>query len=421
MKSSLFLNDTPVINTLGNGIRHIHRQVQGTKIVHCAIMFDIGSRDERSNEIGLAHLWEHMAFKGTKKRTAYQVLTYLDSLGGELNAFTTKEKICFHASILDVHFEKAVDVLVDIAFNSVFPEKELEKEKKVVLEEINMYLDSPDDAIQDEFDAYLFPNHAMGNNILGTIESVNSFTQQHFFDFIAHNMSTDKVVFASIGNIDSSKAFSLVGKRLQEVPSKIKTIVRPKIEAVFPKAHTIKKTIQQAHLIMGNQALSVHHPDKYRLMLLNNILGGPASNSLLYLSLREKHGFVYSVESSYNAFTDIGAVQIYFATEKKQVDKCVALVLKEMTKLDELVTKKTKLNAYKQQIKGQLAMSEENNQGYMLMMARSLLDLGEIEDIEAVFEDVEATSAEQLIELRQKYFNPESMVSLTFLPENGKR
>ena len=415
------MNDTPITNTLDNSIRHIHRQVQGTKIVHCAIMFDIGSRDERDNEMGLAHLWEHMAFKGTKKRSAYQVLTYLDALGGELNAFTTKEKICFHASILDVHFEKAVDVLVDIAFNSIFPEKELEKEKKVVLEEINMYLDSPDDAIQDEFDAYLFPNHAMGNNILGSIESVKSFNQQHFFDFITNNMSTDKVVFASIGNIDTTKAFALVGKRLQEIPAKTQTIKRLKIETPLPKTHIIKKPIQQAHLIMGNQALSVHHPDKYRLMLLNNIIGGPASNSLLYLSLREKHGYVYSVESSYNAFTDAGALQIYFATEKKQVEKCVGLILKELQKVDEIVTKNQKLDAYKQQIKGQLAMSEENNQGYMLMMARSLLDLNKIENIEDVFEDVEATSAEQLIELRQKYFDPASMVSLTFLPDHGKR
>ncbi len=404
-----------------NGIRHIHRHVNGTKIVHCAIMFDIGSRDEADNEVGLAHMWEHMAFKGTAKRSAYQVLTCLDSLGGELNAFTTKEKICFHASVLDIHFEKAADILVDIAFHSVFPDKELEKEKKVVLEEISMYLDSPDDAIQDEFDAYLFPNHPMGNNILGTIESVNSFTQQHFQDFIARNMSTERVVFASIGNVPSNKAQQIVKKKLNTVSHKFSDFSRNPIGTILAKPYTITKTIQQAHCMLGNQALSVHHSDKYKLMLLNNILGGPASNSLLYLSLREKHGYVYSVESNYNAFTDIGAVQVYFATEKKQVEKCLALVRKEMQRLDEMVTKGTKLEAYKQQIKGQLAMSEENNQGYMLMMARSLLDMGKVENIESVFEEVDATTSEELIDLRQKYFNPDSMISLTFLPEQGKR
>lgn len=414
------MEETPRVNTLENGLRHIHRHVLGTKIVHCAIMFDIGSRDELPNETGLAHLWEHMAFKGTKKRSAYQVLTYLDSLGGELNAFTTKEKICFHASILDTHFEKVVDILADIAFHSIFPEKELEKEKKVVLEEISMYLDSPDDAIQDEFDACLFPNHAMGNNILGTIESVNSFQQQHFLDFIERNVSTDRVVFASIGNIEPNKAFRIVKKHLDGIEKKIKSIQRKPIEAIAPKQHIIEKTIQQAHCMMGSQALSVHHADKYKLMLLNNILGGPASNSLLYLSLRERYGYVYSVESNYNAFTDIGAVQVYFATEKKQVQKCLNLISKEMLKLDEVVAKKAKLDAYKQQIKGQLAMSEENNQGYMLMMARSLLDMGKIEDIESVFEDIESTTSEQLVSLRQLYFNPENMVSLTFLPARSK-
>jgi len=404
------------INQLENGIRHIHRFVAGTKIIHCAIMFDIGSRDENENEIGLAHLWEHMAFKGTKKRSAYQVLTYLDSLGGELNAFTTKEKICFHASILDVHFEKAVDVLTDIAFHSTFPEKELQKEKKVVLEEISMYLDSPDDAIQDDFDTYLFPNHPMGNNILGTVESVNSFTQQHFFDFIERNLSTSRVVFSSIGSIDTDIATRLVQKKLDAISSINKPLLRKSILDFKPKHFKLNKPIQQAHCMMGKHALSVHHSDKYRLMLLNNILGGPASNSLLYLSLREKHGYVYSVESNYNAFTDIGAVQIYFATEKKQVDKCIASIQIEMLKLDEIVTKKAKLEAYKQQIKGQLAMSEENNLGYMLMMARSLLDMGKVEDIENVFQDIDTTTSEQLIALRQKYFDYDSRVSLTFLP-----
>ncbi len=406
------------INELENGIVCVHKEVGSTKVAHCAIMFDIGSRDENANEVGLAHLWEHMAFKGTKKRSAYQVLTYLDALGGELNAFTTKEKICFHASVLDVHFEKAVDVLADISFFSTFPEKELEKEKKVVLEEISMYYDSPDDAIQDDFEQLIFPEHPMGNNILGTAESVPKFNSAHFSQFIDRNLDTGKVVFSSIGNISAEKALAIARKKLTSVPKKENGLHRPPVNGLHVKHDKVVKSIQQAHCIWGGRALSLHDPDKYKLMLLNNILGGPASNSLLYLSLREKYGFVYSVESNYHAFTDTGVFQIYFATEAKQVGKCMELVAKQLLYLDEVLMKKNKLETYKQQIKGQLAMSEENNLAFMLMMARSLLDLGRIEEIEAVFSEIDKTTAEQLIALRKQYLTPEQMASLTFLPSN---
>jgi predicted Zn-dependent peptidase len=379
-------------------------------------MFDIGSRDEKPDEVGLAHLWEHMAFKGTQKRSAYQVLTCLDVLGGELNAFTTKEKICFHASILEDHFDKALDLVADIAFYSIFPEKELEKEKKVVLEEISMYYDSPDDAIQDDFETLLFAEHPMGNNILGTIDSVPSFGRQHFQAFIDHNMATERTAFVSTGSMDPKIALRKIKKRLEAIPRKNSKLDRLHVNGFQPKHVKVEKPIQQAHCMIGGRALSVHTSDKYRLMLLNNILGGPASNALLNLSLREKYGFVYSVESNYHAFTDTGAFQIYFATEKKQVGRCFDLATKEMLKLDEVLMKKAKLEAYKQQIKGQLAMSEENNQSYMLMIARSLLDLGKIEEIETVFAEIDSTTADELIALRRQHMEPSLMASLTFLP-----
>ena len=409
--------DTQItIKEYSNGIRHIHRKVQNTKIVHCAIMFDIGGRDEKENETGLAHMWEHMAFKGTTKRSAFQILSYLDALGGELNAFTTKEKICFHASVLDVHFHKASDLLVDISFHSTFPEKELEKEKKVILEEISMYLDSADDAIQDDFESLIFPNHPMGKNLLGTTETIHSFSSQHFFDFIERNVATNRIVFSSVGTMDADMAMEIVRKKLEAIPKKETRLHRNAVFNLKPTRSTVEKPIQQAHFMMGNLAPSIHHRDKYSLMLLNNILGGPASNSLLYLALREKYGYVYSLESNYNAFTDIGIVQIYFATEKRQIQKCLSVIEKEMCKVDKLMTKKGKLEAYKEQIKGQLAMSEENNQAYALMMARSLLDLGLVEDIETIFKEVECTTAEKLIDLRQQYFNPSNMTSLAFVP-----
>ncbi|MBC7388506.1 MAG: insulinase family protein [Opitutaceae bacterium] len=404
--------------TLDNGIRLVHRQVGGTKVAHCAIMFDVGSRDELNDEIGLAHLWEHMAFKGTNKRSAYQVLTYLDSLGGELNAFTTKEKLCFHASILNVHLEKAIDVLCDISFNSTFPDKELIKEKKVILEEISMYHDTPDDAIQDEFEVQLFENHPMGNNILGTLESIPTFERDNFLKFIERNVSTDRIVFATTGDFSSEQAFSIIEKKIGGMPRKESKLKRNPVNVIKIQHIKVDKPIQQAHCILGGRALSLQHPDKYKLMLLNNILGGPASNSLLYLSLREKYGFVYSVESNYHAFTDTGAFQVYFATEKKQLNKCIDLISKELLKLDDLLSKKSKLEAYKQQIKGQLAVSEENNQAYLLMMARSILDMDKVENLDHVFDEIDNTNSEQLIELRKQFLDPGNLSSLIYSPSN---
>src|SRR5688572_30156357 len=193
------------IHTLPNGIRILHKQVLHTKIAHSGFTLDIGSRDENETQLGLAHFWEHMAFKGTEKRKAFHILNRLETVGGELNAYTTKEKICFYASVLDAHFEKAFELLADITFHSIFPSKEIEKERGVILEEMAMYLDAPEDAIVDEFDSVIFKNHSLGNNILGTTESVTRFQKEDFLDFIRDNYSTDRLVFASVSNLPFAK------------------------------------------------------------------------------------------------------------------------------------------------------------------------------------------------------------------------
>ena len=189
------------IHTLNNGIRIVHKEVKSTKIVHCGFILNIGSRDENDNQQGLAHFWEHMAFKGTSKRKAFHIINRLESVGGELNAYTTKEKICFYASVLDNYFEKALELLTDITFDSIFPEKQIEKERGVILEEMAMYHDAPEDAIQDEFDNLVFKGHPLGNNILGTAESVRSFRRQHFKQFVSENINTGQLIFSVVGNI----------------------------------------------------------------------------------------------------------------------------------------------------------------------------------------------------------------------------
>ena len=272
---------------LPNGIRIVHQEVTHTRLVHCGFILDIGSRDESKEQEGLAHFWEHMAFKGTKKRKAFHILNRLDSVGGELNAYTTKEKICFYSSVLQTHFSKSAELLCDITFNSIFPPKQIERERQVILEEMAMYRDSPDDSLQDEFDAAIFQNHALGRNILGTEETVSRFTQQDFFEFISSRLDTSKIVFSVVGNISFAKVLKQVEPFLRNIPAKKSEFVRAPFQHYAPINKVVHKEISQTHCAMGKPALSIFDPNRFKLFLLNNILGGPSMNSRLNLALRE--------------------------------------------------------------------------------------------------------------------------------------
>ena len=280
------------IKELANGIRIVHQEVTHTRLVHCGFVLNIGSRDETKEQEGLAHFWEHMAFKGTKKRKTFHIINRLESLGGELNAYTTKEKICFYASVLKEHYSKAADLLFDITFKSTFPTKEIEKERQVILEEMSMYRDSPDDSIQDELDALVFENHSLGRNILGTEETVSNFSQQDFFDFISTRLDTSQVVFSIVGNISFSKALKAIEGPLSEIQPKRTLYARSAFHTYAPQVKTINRDITQSLCALGRPAYSQHDPNRYKLFLLNNILGGPSMNSRLNLALREKYGYV---------------------------------------------------------------------------------------------------------------------------------
>ncbi|SFB17163.1 M16 family metallopeptidase [Algoriphagus aquimarinus] len=405
------------IKELSNGIRIVHQEVTHTRLVHCGFILDIGSRDETKEQEGLAHFWEHMAFKGTKKRKTFHILNRLESLGGELNAYTTKEKVCFYASTLKEHYNKAAELLFDITFNSTFPEKQIEKERQVILEEMAMYRDSPDDAIQDELDELVFENHALGRNILGTEQTVGSFTQQDFFDFISTRLDTSRLIFSVVGNISFQKALRGIEGPLSQIQSKRSLYVRSDFSNYTPKVKIQERDVSQSLCAIGRPAFSLYDPNRFKLFLLNNILGGPSMNSRLNLMLREKHGYVYSIESNYHPFSDIGFFGIYFGTEGKTLQKAQSLVLKEMSKMAKTKLGTVQLHMAKEQAIGQMAMAEENYSALMLVYGKSLLDHGKVDPLENIFYQIRNTTAEELQEIAQEMFNPDMLTFLTYKPQ----
>lgn len=403
-------------HTLANGIRVLHKEVKNTRIIHCGIMLDIGSRDEAQTQQGIAHFWEHMAFKGTKKRNAYHIIDSLESVGGELNAYTTKEKICFYAAVLDKHIDRTFDVIADITFNSIFPEKQIEKERGVILEEMAMYFDSPEDAIQDDFDELIFEGHQLGKNILGTDHSVKSCRQEDFREFLDQNLNSDKIVFTSVGNMPFKKVLDLAKKKLEGIQRYSSDRKRIEFENYQPKRKDVRRAITQAQCAVGCTAFPLHDKRRLPFFMLMNILGGPGMNSRLNMSLREKHGLVYAVDAGYTPFTDTGSMGIFFGTEPKKIDKSLKLVLKELQKLREDKLGTVQLQKAKEQLIGQLAMSEENNASLMLMMGKSILDLNKIQTLDETFSRIRKISSSKLRDIANQTLEEKNLSILTFLP-----
>jgi predicted Zn-dependent peptidase len=404
------------LKELPNGIRIVHQEIPHTRLVHCGFVLNIGSRDESKEQEGLAHFWEHMAFKGTKKRKAFHIINRLESLGGELNAYTTKEKVCFYASLLKDHFGKAAELLYDITFHSTFPKKQIEKERQVILEEMSMYRDSPEDSIQDDFDELVFEGHALGRNILGNEETVKSFGQEDFFDFISTRFDTTQIVFSVVGNVSFKKVLQQVEGVLAEIPAKRSLYVRSKFSNYQAKTKTLEKDITQAHCAIGKPAYSMYDPRRFQLYLLNNILGGPSMNSRLNLALREKHGYVYSVESNYQAYSDTGFIGVFFGTEPGTAGKAKKLVLHEMEKLRTRKMGSLQLHMAKEQAIGQMAMAEENYAALMLVFGKNLLDKGRIDSLDTIFGIIRETTAEDILTIANEALDPNQLSYLNYIP-----
>ncbi|MBC8083891.1 MAG: insulinase family protein [Hymenobacter sp.] len=402
---------------LPNGIRVLHKQVPHTKIAHLGFLLDIGSRDEQPAQQGLAHFWEHMAFKGTEKRKSFHILNRLETVGGELNAYTTKEKICFYASLLSTHFERAFELLTDLTFHSVFPEKEIEKERGVILEEMAMYQDAPEDAIIDDFDDVVFGGHSLGHNILGTRESVSGFQQADFRQFLAENIRTDRLVFSSVSNLPFGEVKRLADKFLAPLPARLGARPRNAFNGNLRIDRLEQRPISQAHCLIGGPAYAIDDPRRIPFFMLSNILGGPGMNSRLNLGIREKYGLVYAIDATYSPYTDTGLFGIYFGTEKKQVTRTIALVQKELKRLREQALGTAQLHTSKEQLMGQMAMAEESNGGMMQLLAKSTLDIGRVETINEIFDRVRAVTAPELLELANDILREDNLSVLQYVPE----
>ncbi|KAA3650642.1 MAG: insulinase family protein [Bacteroidetes bacterium] len=369
-------------------------------------MINAGTRDEQEHEQGIAHFIEHAIFKGTKKRKAYHILNRLDSVGGEIDAYTTKETTCIYGSFLPEYYERTIDLISDIILNSQFPEKEIEKEKEVVLDEINVYLDSPSDQIYDDFEAQVFKNHALGNPILGTAESVKSFNKEAIMGFIRRNYTTSNMVFSSVGNISPNRFKNKLEKYFSGLDSAASNLNRVPFIPNGGIKVKLKKDTFQTHCIFGKAAYGANNPNRVGLILLNNILGGPAMNSILNLKIREKYGFTYNIESNYSIYTDCGLFSIYLASDPKFMEKCVNAVLKELKLLRNKKLSPAKLHSSKQQLKGQLAISRESNSNIMLSNAKNLLCYNRIDSLETIHRKIDAISADEILNIAAENLDP---------------
>lgn len=402
--------------TLTNGLRCVHLHSHG-KSGHCGLLINAGSRDEKPGEEGLAHFIEHLLFKGTTTRTARHIVSQIDEVGGELNAYTTKENTFIYASFPGNYLERSLKLIADIAFNSTFPVKEMEKERAVVLDEFLSYKDDPSEEISDEWDSLMFPDHPLGTNILGTQETIESFQQHQLFDFLKQHYTTNRMTLAYAGP-DSAESFKHKSEKFfGQVPSSHSNALRIVPAPYSPFKKRVIKDNHTCHVILGNRACSIHHPHRVPFVLLNNILGGPGLNSRLNLQIREKYGYTYYLESSYAGFEDSGVWYIYLSTEKKRLEKTLQLVHRELKTLREKPLTSGQLAKAKIQLKGQITMSNDNGAAMLGIISRHTLLFGRVETLEETFRRIDNITHTEIQELAQIYFSPEQISELIYLPK----
>lgn len=407
------MNEFIPITTLDNGIRLIHKEVQ-SPISHFGVLVNVGTRDEDADCEGVAHFVEHTIFKGTTHRNAYQVTNRIECVGGDLNACTAKEDTCFHASFLSSDYERTIELLSDILFNSTFPEKEIEKEKDVVLEEINYYKDTPSELIFDEIEEVVFANHALGKNILGTKKSLKKLSRKNLLQFVQDHYSAGNIVLSSVGNIASEKLLKLVNKYFNHALPAPAPSSRLPFTSYSPKTITKHKNISQAHVMLANVAYALPDEKRLPLVLLANLLGGPALSARLNNVIREKMGLAYSVEAAYTPFSDTGLFTIYLGCENHMIQKCIELTYKELRKLKDAKLGSLQLHYAKKQFLGQIAITNEAKLNEMLSIGRSALAFNEVESAEEAFKKIEELTAEELWDVANEVFVPEQFTQLIY-------
>lgn len=403
----------PEYFTFPNGIRVIHVQVPH-EVAHLGVYINAGSRDELPNEFGLAHFIEHAIFKGTARRKAFHVLSRMEDVGGEINAYTSKEETCVYSSFLKVHYSRAIDLLADIVFNSTFPEKELEKEKTVVIDEINSYKDSPSEEIFDRFEDQIFRAHSLGHDILGTPAHLKRFTGKSIRAFIDRTWNTDQMVVSSVGNVSFKILLKLLQPVFGSVAENRRSFKRISPDILAPESTVYSRKVHQSHLIMGCRAYGIQDDRRTPLIVLNNLLGGPGMSSRLNLNIREKFGFTYQIESSYTLFIDSGVWNVYLGTETASVEKCRALVLKELKKLRDQKLGILQLHKAQNQLIGQMAIAQESNASLMLGFAKTFAIFGKIDSFKEVSDRIRQVTSSNLCDIAGDVFREDQLSSILY-------
>ena len=411
------------IKELDNGLRIIQRPSKGD-VIYCGFAIKAGTRDEQEGEEGLAHFCEHASFKGTVRRRSWQIISTLEGVGGELNAYTNKEATVYYCAIKKEYLSRAIDLLADMVFHSVFPEQELEKEKEVICDEIESYNDSPSELIYDDFENIIFSGHRLGHNILGTKNRVRAFTPADAIRFTRKHYRPENAIFFLQGtpNGDFKSAEEEINPIVRELIKAFGNYpVEPAPETYFvPQAGTEyiaderDTSYHQAHVLIGRKAYGIHHPRRLALFLLNNILGGPAMSSRLNMALREKNGLVYNVESTIATYGDTGMWCVYFACDHHDVKKCQRLVRKELNKLMQHPLSERQLSQAKKQLKGQIALACDSRESFALDFAKSFLHYGWEKDVERLYKNIDALTAQQLQYVAQELFQEEGITILRY-------
>ena len=415
--------------TLDNGLRIIHLP-SDSKVVYCGYQINAGTRNEEPGEEGLAHFCEHVTFKGTERRKAWHILNCLESVGGDLNAYTNKEGTVYYSAILKEHIARAVDLLTDIVFHSVYPQTEIDKEVEVICDEIESYNDSPAELIYDEFENIIFKGSPLGHNILGTAEQVRSFKTEDALRFTRKLYRPDNAIFFAYGDIDFKKLVRLLKKSFLSEERRVKSekFNSPEAQAQFNIQHStfntqhsfegqtivMQKNTHQAHVMIGTRAYDVNDDRRMPLYLLNNMLGGPGMNAKLNLALREHNGLVYTVESTMVAYGDTGTWSIYFGCDEHDVKRCLRLVRKELDKFMQKPLSEAQLKAAKKQIKGQVGVACDNRENFALDFGKSFLHYGWEKNVDRLYEQVDEITAEQIQAVAQELFDKDRLTTLIF-------
>ena len=402
--------------TLPNGLRIIHLP-SASPVVYCGYQIAAGTRHEQPGQEGLAHFCEHVTFKGTARRNALQIINALEKVGGELNAFTNKEDTTFYAAIHRDHIRLAVDLLTDIVFHSEYPQAEIDKEVEVICDEIESYNDSPAELIYDEFENILFGGHPLGHNILGQAEQLRTYTTADALSFTRRYYQPGNAVFFAYGNVDFQQLLRLLSK-LDMGPAMPVEADSVAASALSPMSGgdviVRQRGTHQAHVLMGCRAYDINHPRRMALYLLNNILGGPGMNSRLNLSLRERHGLVYTVDSSMVCYGDTGLWTVYFGCDPGDVGTCRRLVRRQLDRLMAKPLSRTQLNTAKMQIKGQIAIACDNRENFAIDFGKSFLHKGTEKDLEALFRQIDAVTAEDIQQVAADLFAAEHITTLIY-------